>query len=114
MLKVRTASNADYYDTGNRFISDGLSFYYDTEEVEDGYPNRLQYTRNNQDIWLVSYVADKPTLFFINKDPDVGSECDMVSTERFVEFVIDITPDAFDWCLFHLFSDSIEIEVSDD
>lgn len=112
MIKVRKASEAQYFNINDREIADGLSLYID-RSGEDEYLNRLQFTRSNNDIWLVSYADGVNNLFFV-ADPEVPGTCRSVHREQFFDFVLENTPEVAEWCLFHLFSDKIEIEVDDD
>lgn len=111
MTKVRKAWSEDYFRAENHSIADGLSLFIDKD---DEYFNRLQYTRNSCDIWLVSFAQGMNTIFFIARNPEIQATCDFVSREVFLDFVMENTPEAFEWCLFHLFCDPIEIEVCDD
>lgn len=112
MIKVRKASEAQYFNIDDREIADGLSLYVN-DSISDEYTHRLQFTKNKDDVWLVSWCDGMNNLFFI-ADPEVPGTCSSVHREQFFDFVLENTPEVAEWCLFHLFSDKIEIEVDDD
>lgn len=109
---VRRATKAQYFNVNSRQIQDGLSIYIDKKEGNN-LTHRLQYTRNNIDRWLVSYGAAEKPIFFI-ANPDSENNCVSCSSEIFLDFICNETPDVLDWALFHLFSDKIEIQVAND
>lgn len=112
MISVRAASESQYFNTNDRQIEDGLSLYINKKDP-DGYTHRLQLTKNNVDVWLVSWADDMDNLFFVADSERPGS-CDLVSREEFFDFISENTPEMLDWCLFHIFCDKIEIEVNND
>lgn len=112
MISVRAAYKFQYFNTDDRQIEDGLSLYVNKKDL-DGYTHRLQLTKNNVDVWLVSWADDMDNLFFVADSATPGS-CGLANREKFFDFVSENTPEMFEWCLFHLFCDKIEVEVEDD
>lgn len=111
MIKVRRAYHNDYYRTQGQFIADGLSAF---EFKSSSHPTIcLQFTRNCCDLWVVLFAGNEKPSFYVAPYLRVEMHCTIATREQFFDFVQSNTPEAMDWCLFHLVADKIEIEIDD-